>query len=87
MKWYVYILECKNRSLYTGITDNLERRLAKHKSGKGGKFTRAFVAKRLLYSEERLTKGNALKRESEIKRWRRKKKLALINGNKKLLNK
>ena len=39
MTWYVYILECKDQSLYTGITDNLKRRFKEHKSGKGSKFT------------------------------------------------
>ncbi|MFH0854923.1 MAG: GIY-YIG nuclease family protein [Candidatus Omnitrophota bacterium] len=78
--WYVYILECRNESLYTGITDNLRRRFQEHKSGKGGKFTRAFKARKLLYSEPSGSRNEALKRESLIKGWARKKKLALIQG-------
>ena len=77
--WYVYILECKNKSLYTGITNNLQRRLKKHKAGKGGKFTRAFIANNFLYSEPQATKSGALKREAQIKKWTRKEKLALID--------
>lgn len=76
--WYVYILECKNQSLYTGITNDLERRLEEHKSGKGGKFTRAFKASKLLYSKVYASKNKALKREAQIKSWPRKKKQMLI---------
>jgi putative endonuclease len=76
--WFVYILECKNKSLYTGITNNLEGRLRKHKSGKGAKFTRAFTADHFLYSELQATKSKALKREAQIKKLTRKEKLALI---------
>ena len=82
---HVYILECKDGSFYTGITDNLKRRLLEHKSGKGGKFTRVFVAEKFLYSEQYPTKQDALKREVQIKGWTRKKKLALINGDLALL--
>jgi putative endonuclease len=83
--WYVYILECKNNDLYTGITNNLERRIKEHKRGKGGKFTKSFKVKKLLYSELFSTKSQALRREAQIKGWTRKKKLALIKGDVKLL--
>ncbi|MBI4981634.1 MAG: GIY-YIG nuclease family protein [Candidatus Omnitrophica bacterium] len=83
--WYVYILECKDNSLYTGISDNLERRFQEHKSGKGGKFTHAFKVNKLLYSELCSSKNEAMKREAQIKGWTRKKKLALINGDLELL--
>lgn len=83
--WYVYILECQNRDLYTGITDNLERRFKEHKSGKGGKFTYAFKVSKLLYSEPYGSKNEALKREAQIKGWTRKKKLALIKRDLELL--
>ena len=83
--WYVYILECKDQSLYTGITNNLQRRFEEHVSGKGGHFTKSFVAEKILFSEEHLDKPSALKREAQIKRLRRKKKLALIRGSKALL--
>ena len=85
--WYVYILECRNRSLYTGITDNLERRFQEHKTGKGGKFTHTFKVNKLLYSEPCGSKNIALKREAQIKSWTRKKKLALIKGDIELLKK
>ena len=85
--WYVYIIECKDGSLYTGITGNLKRRFEEHKSGKGGKFTRAFKFRKLLFSELCGNKNDALKREVQIKGWTRKKKLALIKGDLELLNK
>lgn len=85
--WYVYILGCKNGSLYAGITDNLERRFEEHKAGKGGKFTRAFKVDKLLYSELCGSKNEALKREAQIKDWTRRKKLTLIQGDKALAKK
>jgi len=85
--WYVYILECGEGSLYAGITNNLKRRFEEHQSGKGGKFTHAFKVNELLYSEQYSTKQDALKREAQIKGWARKKKLALIKGDKFLLKK
>lgn len=80
--WYVYIIKCGNGSLYTGITDNLERRFEEHLAGKGGKFTHAFKAQKLLFSERADNKGEALRREARIKSLTRKEKLALIEGDK-----
>jgi len=85
--WKVYILECKDGSLYTGITDNLQRRFEEHQTGKGGKFTHAFKVDKVLYSEPYGSKNEALKREAQIKGWTRKKKLALIKGDAELLKK
>jgi len=85
--WYVYILECKDKSLYTGITDNIERRFEEHNTGKGGKYTHAFKVNKLLYFEPCSTKNLALKREAQIKGWTRRKKLALIKGDLELLKK
>jgi putative endonuclease len=85
--WFVYIVKCKNGDLYTGITDNLQRRLREHKSGKGGHFTKSFGAEKFLYSEQCLDKPSALEREAQIKGWTRRKKLALIGGNTELLKK
>ena len=85
--WFVYILICRNDDLYTGITNNLQRRFNEHKSGKGGHFTRSFGAEKILYSEEYANKSSALKREAQIKGWTRKKKLALIEGDSELLKK
>ena len=85
--WFVYILKCKNGDLYTGITDNIQRRFEEHASGKGGHFTKSFVGEKILFSEEHPDKSSALKREAQIKNWTRKKKLALVNGDLKLLKK
>lgn len=85
--WFVYILQCKNGDLYTGITDDVRRRFEEHASGKGGHFTKSFVAEEILFSEQQPDKPSALKRETQIKGWTRKKKLALIKGDLKLLKK
>ncbi len=80
--WYVYILKCSDGRLYTGMTNDVERRLREHKSGKGARFTRSFGVSKLVYKEEHPTRGKALKREARIKRWTRKEKLTLIkNGH------
>lgn len=76
--WYVYLILCKDNSIYTGITNNLGQRLINHKNGKGGRYTRSHKIIKLLYSEKTETRGEALKREALIKRWRREKKLGLI---------
>ena len=80
MPYYVYIIECKNRALYTGITTDLKRRFAEHKSGRGSHYTGYNPAVRIRYSEEYPTRSQAAKREFQIKRWSRAKKLALIKG-------
>jgi len=76
--YFVYLLECKDGSLYTGITTDVERRLAEHKNGTGGHFTRAKKAKRMVYTEQHPDRSSASKREAEIKKWPRKKKRALV---------
>jgi len=81
--WHVYILKCGNGNLYTGITDNLERRFKEHARGKGGHFTKAFGAEKILYSEQCPDKSSALKREARIKSWTRSDKLALVKGKNK----
>ena len=77
--YFVYLLECKDKSLYTGITTNLKRRLAEHKAGSGGHYTRSRGVNKIIYSEKHLTRGLALKREAEIKSWPRAQKLALYS--------
>ena len=79
--WTVYILECGDGTLYTGITDDLERRLKAHKEGKGAKYTRGRGPLILRHREELADKGAALKREYALKRLRRPEKLALISEN------
>ena len=78
MPYFVYLLECEDGSLYTGITTDVERRFAEHKSGIGSRFTRAKKAKRIVYTEKQPNRSVAQKRESEIKRFPREKKLSLI---------
>jgi putative endonuclease len=75
--YFVYLLECADKTIYTGITTDLLRRLAEHKHGVGSHYTRAHGAKKMLYSERHATRGAALRREAEIKRWTREKKLTL----------
>ena len=74
----VYILQCDDGSLYTGITNDLKRRIEQHQKGVGGHYTRSKTGIRLVYSEDALGRGAALKREAEIKSWTRQKKLNLV---------
>lgn len=73
--WFVYILLCSDNSLYTGTTNNLEKRFLEHKNGKGGRYTRSHLPVKIIYSEKFSAKSEALKREIEIKNWTRKKKI------------
>ncbi len=75
---YIYILKCGDDTLYTGWTTDLERRLRCHNSGKGAKYTRCRLPVKIVYSEEFEDKSSALKRECEIKKISRDKKLLLI---------
>jgi predicted GIY-YIG superfamily endonuclease len=78
--WYVYILRCSDGTLYTGSTDNVERRVAVHNSGKGAKYTRSRRPVEIVYREEYETYSAALKREAAIKKLSRRDKLALLVG-------
>jgi putative endonuclease len=78
--WCVYILECKDKSLYTGSTNDLEKRFEKHKSGKGGRYTRSHIPEKIVFFEKCDNKIMALKREREIKSWPRKQKLEFIKN-------
>ncbi len=80
-EWTVYILECRDGTLYTGITDDLERRLKAHASGKGAKYTRGRGPLILRYRERHPDKGSALRREAELKRLSRNEKLLIIYKN------
>lgn len=79
--WVLYILECGDGTLYTGITDDLERRLTAHRTGKGTKYTRGRTPLTLRYREECGTHSQALRREYQIKALPRKEKLRLCEGN------
>jgi putative endonuclease len=76
--YFVYIIECGDGSLYTGITTDLERRLTQHRAGKGGHYTRSHKAVRVAYSEAQPDRSAAQKREAEIKKWTREQKLTLV---------
>nr|MBQ8245211.1 GIY-YIG nuclease family protein [Oscillospiraceae bacterium] len=76
--WHLYILRCKDGSLYTGITTDVEKRLEAHRSGKGAKYTRGRGPLELVYREECGTHSDALKREWEIKKLSREQKQELI---------
>ncbi len=80
MKCYAYILKCADGTLYTGWTNNLEKRLKAHNEGKGGKYTRSRLPCKLFYYEEFEDKIFAQRREWEIKQLSRKQKLALVDN-------
>lgn len=73
-----YILKCKDGSLYTGWTNNIENRLRMHNEGRGAKYTRGRGPVELVYIEQFPTKEEAMKREAAIKKLTRKQKLLLI---------
>ena len=76
--WKLYILRCRDGSLYTGITTDVEKRLEAHRGGKGAKYTRGRGPLELVYREECGDHSAALKRELEIKALPREEKLKLI---------
>lgn len=75
--WFVYILECEDGSFYTGISNNVEKRFLAHKMGKGGYYTRSHKPLRIVYKEQLNSKGQALKREYEIKKLKKEEKRSL----------
>ena len=80
---YTYILKCKDGSLYTGWTNDLEQRVAAHNTGKGAKYTKARRPVELVYFEKFETKEQAMKREYAIKQMARKDKLELVRRKEK----
>jgi putative endonuclease len=77
--WFFYILRCRDNSLYSGITPNLEERLKKHNAGKGARYTTQRRPVTLVHSEQFPNISSARKREAEIKRWPKVKKELLID--------
>ena len=77
--WSVYILECNDGKLYTGISNDVARRVLRHNEGKGCRFTKCRYPVQLLYQEKCRTMSTARKRELEIQSFTRDKKLELIN--------
>lgn len=80
-KYFVYLLKCSDQSLYCGYTDDVEKRLKVHNSGKGAKYTKSRLPAELVYFEELEDKSQALRREMEIKKLPRRKKIELIEKN------
>ncbi len=76
--WKVYMLRCRDGTLYTGATNDLERRLATHNRGKGAAYTRARLPVTLVWSELAADRGAALRREAALKRLSRAEKLRLV---------
>jgi putative endonuclease len=78
MIWCVYILQAENGSLYTGITNDLKKRLTSHYKGTGAKFFRSSKPKQLMFIEDGHDRSSAAKREYQIKQYSRSSKLGLI---------
>ena len=78
MSYFVYILKCADGTLYTGITNGLESRVASHNSGKAAKYTSGRAPVELVYKEICADKSSALKREHEIKKMKREAKLKMV---------
>ena len=76
--YYVYILSSRSRAIYVGMTGFLMSRVLRHRTGEGGAFTRKYRIHRLVYYEVFHSVAAAIARETEIKEWRREKKVALI---------
>ena len=79
-RWLVYLLRCRDGSLYTGITNDLPRRLKTPAAGKASRYTRSRLPVRLAYTEPQPSKSRALKREAAIKKLSRRQKDDLIGG-------
>lgn len=77
-KWFVYLLLCRDQTLYCGITDDVQRRLEMHRSGKGAKYTRGRNPLELVYRECCGSHSDALKREAALKKLSREAKEALV---------
>ena len=80
--WFVYILECRDGRYYVGITNDVDARIKAHNAGRGARFTRGRGPVTLRYKERQADKSHALKRELEIKAWRRAKKASLFRRRK-----
>lgn len=78
--FYVYLLLCSDNTLYCGYTNDLEKRINAHNSGRGAKYTKSRLPVRLVYSESFQTKSEALVRECAIKRMKRSEKRALFEN-------
>ena len=80
MSWHCYILECADGTLYTGITNDLDKRLAAHNAGTASKYTRSRVPVQVAYTEDHPDRAAASRRENALKRLPRTEKLGLIQA-------
>ncbi len=78
-QWTVYILRCKDGTLYTGITKDINRRVEQHNDGKGSKYTQTRRPVEVVYKETKMGRANALVREAEIKHYSKEKKEQLVS--------
>jgi len=76
--WFTYIIECKDKTLYTGVTTDIKRRFLEHKRKKGGKYTASHPVAMVVYTENHSTRSKALKRELQIKGLPKREKKALF---------
>ncbi|MFZ2804107.1 MAG: GIY-YIG nuclease family protein [Patescibacteria group bacterium] len=81
--WSVYILRCADRSLYTGISTDVETRVKRHNAGQGAAYTRSHRPVLLVWTEEAKSESDARKREAEIKRWTKTDKELFLTSRKK----
>lgn len=79
--WSVYIILCSDDTLYTGITNNLERRMQQHASNRGAKYFRGRAPRELIYVEDGHNRSSASQREAEIKKLKREKKALLLGSD------
>src|SRR5262245_43347948 len=77
-RYWVYILASTSKTLYTGVTNNLERRVLEHRAGEGSKFTQKYRIHRLVHCEDTNDIRAAIAREKQIKGWDRAKKIELV---------
>lgn len=79
--YFVYMALCKDGSIYTGSTNDVPRRFIQHQAGKGGSYTRSHAVKKIIHIEQFSSKGEALRREAQIKRLPRMRKLGLASSH------
>jgi putative endonuclease len=78
--WFVYVVRCRDGTLYTGISRDVDARVAKHNLGKGARYTRGRAPVALVHQERKRSQAAALRREAAIKALPRERKLALVEG-------
>jgi putative endonuclease len=78
--WFIYILLCEDGSYYTGSTNDVEKRFKDHLEGRGARYTKSHKPVKVIYKEGFATKSEALKREAELKKWPKAKKVKLVQS-------